>query len=88
MKNAAKLFKLLGDETRIKILHSIMKKEKCVCEIIEDVKKSQPTISIHLNKMEREGLLESERRGRMIIYRIKKPKIIDLLKTAEVILNE
>ncbi|MBU5688460.1 MAG: metalloregulator ArsR/SmtB family transcription factor [Candidatus Aenigmarchaeota archaeon] len=88
MKNAAKLFKLLGDETRIKILHSIMKKEKCVCEIIEDVKKSQPTISIHLNRMEREGLLESERRGRMIIYRIKKPKIIDLLKTAEVILNE
>ncbi|MEM5799928.1 MAG: metalloregulator ArsR/SmtB family transcription factor, partial [Candidatus Aenigmatarchaeota archaeon] len=61
MKNAAKLFKLLGDETRIKILHSIMKKEKCVCEIIEDVKKSQPTISIHLNRMEREGLLESER---------------------------
>ncbi|MEM5799576.1 MAG: metalloregulator ArsR/SmtB family transcription factor [Candidatus Aenigmatarchaeota archaeon] len=88
MKNIAKVFKLLGDETRIKILHSIMKKEKCVCEIIHDVKKSQPTISIHLNRMEREGLLESERRGRMIIYRIKNPKIIELLKTAEVITNE
>jgi ArsR family transcriptional regulator len=88
VKKEAKLFKLLGDETRLKILHSIMKKEKCVCEIITDVKKSQPTISIHLNRMEREGLLESERRGRMIFYKIKNPKIATLLKIAEEIVNE
>jgi ArsR family transcriptional regulator len=83
MKNAAKLFKVLGDETRLEILHSLIKKEKCVCEIINEVKKSQPTISLHLNRMEREGLLESERRGRMIFYRIKNPKIAMLLKAAE-----
>jgi len=88
MKNLAKLFKLLGDETRLKILHSLIKKEKCVCEIISEVKKSQPTISIHLNRMEREGLLQSERRGRMIFYRIKNPKIITLLKATEEISHE
>jgi ArsR family transcriptional regulator len=88
MKHAAKLFKLLGDETRLKILNSLIKKEKCVCEIIAEVKKSQPTISIHLNRMEREGLLESERRGRMIFYRIKNPKIVALLKVAEETFHE
>jgi ArsR family transcriptional regulator len=88
MKHAAKLFKLLGDETRLKILNSLIKKEKCVCEIIAEVKKSQPTISIHLNRMEREGLLESERRGRMIFYRIKNPKIVALLKVTEETFHE
>jgi DNA-binding transcriptional ArsR family regulator len=88
MKSLAKLFKLLGDETRIKILYSIIKKEKCVCEIVKDVKKSQPTVSIHLNKMEKEGILESEKIGRMMVYRIKNHKLIELLKKAEEMENE
>lgn len=88
MKKTAKLFKLLGDETRIKILLSIMKKEKNVLEIVKEVKKSQPVISIHLNRMEREGLLESERVGRMIFYRLKNQKIAELIKIAEAVSNE
>ncbi len=88
MKSVVKLFKLLGDETRIKILYSIMKKEKCVCEIVKEVKKSQPTVSIHLDRMEKEGLLVSEKRGRMMIYRIKNHKVIELLKKAEEVENE
>ncbi|MCS7135060.1 MAG: metalloregulator ArsR/SmtB family transcription factor [Candidatus Aenigmarchaeota archaeon] len=88
MKKTAKLFKLLGDETRIKILLSIMKKEKNVLEIVKEVKKSQPVVSIHLNRMEREGLLDSERVGRMIFYRLKNQKIAELIKIAEAVSNE
>jgi len=88
MKKIANLFKLLGDETRIKILYSIMKKEKCVCEIMRDIKKSQPTTSIHLKRMEREGLLESKRVKRQIVYKIKNQGAIKLIKLAEEVLNE
>ncbi|MFH8080871.1 MAG: metalloregulator ArsR/SmtB family transcription factor [Candidatus Aenigmatarchaeota archaeon] len=88
MKRIANIFKVLGQETRIKILYSIMKREKCVKEILKGVKKSQPTVSIHLNMMEREKIVESKKTGRERIYKIKNNKIISLLKIAEEISNE
>lgn len=81
MKEALRIFKALGDETRLKIVEFLLGGEKCVCEIVRRVNKSQSAVSIQLAKLESLGILESRREGKKIYYRIKNRKVIKILKT-------
>jgi ArsR family transcriptional regulator len=54
--------------------------EKCVCEIFPHVKRTQSTVSIQLSKLEKSGILESRRDGKRIYYKIKDPRVRDILK--------
>ena len=60
----------IADETRWKILSLLMDKERCVCEIFPAVKRTQSTVSIHLAKLERSGIVQSERQGHKMFYKI------------------
>lgn len=69
----AGVFKVLGDATRLQLLSLIAsqpKHEACVCELIEPLGLSQPTISHHLKVLYKAGLLDKERRGSWIYYRL------------------
>ena len=81
MREVLKIFKALGDETRLKIVEFLLGGEKCVCEIVRRVNKSQSAVSIQLAKLESLGILESKREGKKIYYRIKNRKVIKILKT-------
>ena len=60
----------LGDNTRQEILQLLQKKgELCVNDIVAAFKRSsQPTISHHLKILKHEGLVNSRREGKEIIY--------------------
>jgi ArsR family transcriptional regulator, arsenate/arsenite/antimonite-responsive transcriptional repressor len=69
----AVLFRVLGEPTRLQMLNLIAtqpNQEVCACELVETLGVSQPTISHHLKVMYEAGLLEKERRGTWIYYRI------------------
>ena len=72
-------FKLLADETRIKILKFLLNGERCVCEIFPMTKKTQSTTSIHLNKLESAGILKSRKEGRKVFYSIADKRIFSIL---------
>jgi ArsR family transcriptional regulator len=76
----AKIFKALSDETRLKIVELLAKKEICACEFVPLTKKAQPTVSQHLRVLENAGIVKKRKEGRMIIYKLADPKIIDLIK--------
>jgi|YelNatPaOPRAMG01_1025707.scaffolds.fasta_scaffold02136_23 ArsR family transcriptional regulator len=76
----AKIFKALSDETRLKIVELLTKKEICACEFVPLTKKAQPTVSQHLRVLENAGIVKKRKEGRMIIYKLADPKIIDLIK--------
>lgn len=67
----SQLFKLLSDDTR---LHSVLlihrHKELCVCELTEALDISQPKISRHLAQLRQSGLLQDNRRGQWVFYRL------------------
>jgi ArsR family transcriptional regulator len=44
--------------------------EACVCHVIEPVGLSQPTVSHHLKVLHHAGLLEREKRGAWVYYRV------------------
>lgn len=71
-ERAAGMFKALGDPVRLRLFSNIASAEggeACVCDI-QDVGVSQPTVSHHLKKLREAGLLESERRGTWVYYRL------------------
>ncbi|GAA1503188.1 metalloregulator ArsR/SmtB family transcription factor [Terrabacter terrae] len=71
-ERAAAMFKALGDPVRLRLFSNIASAEggeACVCDI-QDVGVSQPTVSHHLKKLREAGLLESERRGTWVYYRV------------------
>jgi len=80
MKDSLKILKALSDETRLNIVEFLLNGEKCVCEIFPHVKKTQSTVSIHLDKLEKAGVLCSKRDGKRIFYKIKDARIFDILK--------
>ncbi|WP_078551235.1 ArsR/SmtB family transcription factor [Bacillus alkalicellulosilyticus] len=68
--DASKVLKLLGDKTRLTMIAILAEDECCVCEFVELFQMSQPSVSQHLRKLRDIGLVEEERRGQWIFYRI------------------
>ncbi len=67
----ATVFKALGDENRLAIMLMVRQEEElCVCELTEALNASQPSISRHLSQLREQGLLEDERRGQWVYYRL------------------
>ena len=66
-------FAALGDPARLRLLSLIATApagEVCVCDLVEPIGKSQPTVSHHLKILREAGLVESEGRGTWAYYRI------------------
>jgi ArsR family transcriptional regulator len=63
-------FKALGDPTRLRILAVLADAKRCVCEIQEAVDVPGNLLSHHLKVLREAGLIEGERRGRWIDYRL------------------
>ena len=66
----AALFRALGDPARVRILNALATTDGpvCVCELVDPLGLSQPTVSHHLKKLTDAGLLEREQRGRWAYY--------------------
>jgi ArsR family transcriptional regulator, arsenate/arsenite/antimonite-responsive transcriptional repressor len=68
-----RLFSVLADRQRIKILNLLASAEEdsvCVCELVPALGLKQPTVSYHLKQLAQAGLVERERRGTFAYYRI------------------
>ncbi len=69
----ARMFKALGDPVRLRLLSLVANGpsgEACVCDLTAPFELSQPTISHHLRVLREAGLLDCERRGTWVYYRI------------------
>jgi ArsR family transcriptional regulator len=77
----ATAFKAIADSGRLRLLSFIAaqpESEACVCNLVEPLGLSQPTVSHHLRVLSDAGLLTRERRGTWIFYRLVPEKVEDL----------
>lgn len=82
-KDVAPLFKAMGDPVRLRLLSMIASSnggEVCVCELLEAFDIKAPTISHHLKVLKDQGLIDGERRGTWVYYRLN-PESLRLLRT-------
>jgi ArsR family transcriptional regulator len=69
----ARIFKALGDATRVKLISIIAASddaEACVCNLTEPVGLSQGTVSHHMKVLTDAGLVTREQRGKWAYYRV------------------
>ncbi|MDF2608721.1 MAG: transcriptional regulator, ArsR family [Lachnospiraceae bacterium] len=67
-KKFALLMKALSDETRIQILDMLYKEELCACNILEEFKITQPTLSYHMKILSDSGLVIGRKDGVWMKY--------------------
>ena len=77
-ESTARYFSVLGEPTRLKILHVICHEEKCVNDIILATGLMQANVSRHLGLMYQAGLLSKRRDGVQIFYRVAEPLFVEL----------
>lgn len=79
-KKVAELLKLLANEHRLLILCSLMEGSQNVSAIHTRVPGiTASALSQHLKQMKSAGILDSEKQGMNVIYRIKDKRIIALI---------
>lgn len=68
VQQLAEMFKILGDPTRIKILHALTKRELCVCDLAEVVQLGQSAVSHQLRLLRGLRLVKYRKDGKMVKY--------------------
>ena len=69
----AAALRILGDPARLRLLSLIASapdQQACVCELVEPLGLTQPTVSHHLKVLHGAGLLERDKKGAWVYYRL------------------
>jgi ArsR family transcriptional regulator len=78
-----KILSALSDPTRLEIIEFLGEEERCVCEIVPAFGRAQSTISKHLSILNEAGILERRIDGKRTLYKVKNPKLFDLLRDVD-----
>ncbi len=81
----AQVVKALAHPSRILIAESLIAGERCVCELTELVGADMSTVSKHLSVMKSAGLVQIEKRGLNVFYRLCCPCLGDFFKCVDMI---
>ena len=82
MSGLADLFKLLADETRVKILYILSKEELCVCDISAVLGSTVSNVSHHLRALRTARLVKSRRDGKQVFYALDDEHVVNLIREA------
>lgn len=82
------VFKSLAHPSRLMIIDELSHGERCVCDLTELVGHDISTVSKHLNLLKKSGLVEDEKRGKQVYYRLKVPCILNFFYCIESVVRE
>jgi ArsR family transcriptional regulator, arsenate/arsenite/antimonite-responsive transcriptional repressor len=74
-------FSALADPVRLRVLSILAaapEGEVCVCDFVEPLAKSQPTVSHHLRVLSDAGLVQGDRRGKWVWYSLNRDRLAAL----------
>ena len=84
----AKLFRGLGDPSRLAVLEALRDGSRCVTKVVAATGLSQPNTSAHLACLGESGLVTRERRGKFVYYGIADKRVVQMLEDADGMLDE
>jgi ArsR family transcriptional regulator len=74
MEEIIRQFKAFSDETRLRVLHLLLKGELCICELMEVLELTQSKVSRHMAYLKNAGLVKDRREGVWVYYSLTGPK--------------
>ena len=79
-KAQAQMFKALAHPGRLLMLDELSRGERCVCELAALVGSEMPTISRHLSQLKNAGIVDDEKRGAQVFYRLVTPCVMNFFQ--------
>ena len=86
-ESVARYFSVLGEPTRLRLLHALCQDERCVNDLIKATGLTQANASRHLGLMYQAGMLSRRRDGTQIFYKLADPMYVELCRTVSVQVN-
>ncbi|MDC0335846.1 metalloregulator ArsR/SmtB family transcription factor [Pseudodesulfovibrio sp.] len=83
----AKVMKAMAHPSRLIMVDELSRGERCVCDLQELVGADMSTVSKHLSVLKKAGIVEDERRGKQVYYRLKVPCILNFFHCVESVLE-
>lgn len=79
-KAQARVLKALAHPSRLLMVEELSRGERCVCELADLVGAEMPTVSRHLALLREAGIVEDEKRGVQVFYRLKTPCVMNFFQ--------
>ncbi len=83
----ARVLKALAHPTRLWMTERLADGEHCVCEFADAVDVDFSTVSKHLAVLKQAGIVEDEKRGKRVFYRLKVPCVLAFMNCIEAVLE-
>lgn len=83
----AQVIKAMAHPTRLFVVDELSRSERCVCELTDRVGADVSTVSKHLTVLKGCGIVESEKRGARIYYRLKMPCVLNFFGCVETVIK-
>ena len=74
-------YKIMGDETRCKIIFALRLHEMCVCDLANVLSMSKSSVSHQLGKMRRSGVVKCRRDGKEVYYSLDDNHVAEIFET-------
>ena len=84
----ARIIKALAHPTRLFLIEELCAEERCVCQLAEMVGSDMSTVSKHLALLRQAGIVEDEKRGKQVFYRLRSGCATDFTSCASSIIEE
>lgn len=86
-KARARILRAIAHPTRLFIVHELSQTQKCVCELTEMVGADISTVSKHLAVLRSAGIVQDEKRGSQVFYKLKVPCVLNFLSCVESVIE-
>ncbi|WP_432823781.1 ArsR/SmtB family transcription factor [Trichloromonas sp.] len=80
------VLKAMAHPSRLLIIEELEKEERCVCELTSMVGADVSTVSKHLSVLREAGIVQDEKRGNQVYYRLRVPCILNFFGCVESVL--
>jgi ArsR family transcriptional regulator len=84
----AEVFKILADNTRVKILYALLASDMCVCDIAALLGMTQSAISHQLRILKQARLVKFRREGKAVFYSLDDEHVKQIFDQALIHINE
>ena len=79
----SRIFKALAHPTRLYMLEKIYFEAMCVSDLMEGLDADVSTVSRHLSVLKRAGIVEDEKKGTQVFYKLTMPCVLEMLSCVE-----
>lgn len=83
----SKIFKILSDPTRVKLVWALNKRELCVCDLAATLEMTKSAISHQLKTMREFNVVKSRRDGKNIFYSLDDQHITSIIELVKIHIN-